>query len=85
VAAALARYSTGSVELAGQLADLGANGAGRPGVLVAIDQADEASPTRTTARHPAGPVARSGDRIAGRPGVVFSTPPVVPSAHRASS
>src|SRR3712207_555428 len=39
--AALARGSTGLVELAGQLADLAGNGAGRPGVLVVIDQAEE--------------------------------------------
>src|SRR3954454_25083082 len=41
VAAALDRGPAGLVELAGKLADLGANGAGRPGVLVVVDQAEE--------------------------------------------
>jgi hypothetical protein len=41
VAAALARGSAGLVELAGQLVQLAGNGAGRPGVLLAIDQAEE--------------------------------------------
>jgi energy-coupling factor transporter ATP-binding protein EcfA2 len=41
VTAALERGSAGLVELAGQLADLSANGGGRPGVLVVIDQAEE--------------------------------------------
>src|SRR4051812_8633361 len=49
LAAALTQGSAGLVELAGQLADLGANGAGRPGVLVVIDQAEELL-TRTGAR-----------------------------------
>jgi energy-coupling factor transporter ATP-binding protein EcfA2 len=41
LAAVLARGSAGLVKLAGELADLGANGAGRPGVLIVIDQAEE--------------------------------------------
>src|SRR4051812_40060961 len=41
VAAALETGSVGLVQLAAELADLGANGAGRPGVLVVIDQAEE--------------------------------------------
>ncbi|WP_448611813.1 nSTAND1 domain-containing NTPase [Geodermatophilus sp. URMC 60] len=41
LAVALDRGSAGLVELAGELADLGANGAGRPGVLVVVDQAEE--------------------------------------------
>ncbi|HEX2298971.1 MAG TPA: TIR domain-containing protein, partial [Pseudonocardiaceae bacterium] len=41
VAAALERGSAGLVELAGELADLAGNGAGRPGVLVVVDQAEE--------------------------------------------
>jgi WD40 repeat protein len=47
--AALGRGPTGLVELAGELADLAGNGAGRPGVLVSIDQAEELI-TRTGAR-----------------------------------
>src|SRR3954451_23983065 len=39
--AAPAQGSAGLVELAGQLADLAANGAGRLGVLVIVDQAEE--------------------------------------------
>jgi energy-coupling factor transporter ATP-binding protein EcfA2 len=39
--AALARGSAGLVQLAGELADLAGNGAGRPGVLVVLDQAEE--------------------------------------------
>ncbi|MGR6963507.1 nSTAND1 domain-containing NTPase [Geodermatophilus sp. URMC 61] len=49
VAAALARGPAGLVELAGQLAELAANGTGRPGVLVIVDQAEELL-TRTGAR-----------------------------------
>src|SRR3954469_8124608 len=49
VAAGLERGSAGLVELAGQLADLVANGAGRPGVLVVVDQAEELL-TRTGTR-----------------------------------
>src|SRR4051794_40058958 len=49
VAAALARGPAGLVELAGQLADLAGNGAGRPGVLIVVDQAEELL-TRTGAR-----------------------------------
>src|SRR4051812_29183008 len=49
LAATLQRGPAGLVELAGQLAGLGANGAGRPGVLVAIDQAEELL-TRTGAQ-----------------------------------
>jgi energy-coupling factor transporter ATP-binding protein EcfA2 len=41
VAAALERGSAGLVELAGELADLAGNSAGRPGVLVVVDQAEE--------------------------------------------
>ncbi|HEV3397894.1 MAG TPA: AAA family ATPase, partial [Actinomycetes bacterium] len=41
LAAVLEQGSVGLVELAEQLADLGANGAGRPGVLVVVDQAEE--------------------------------------------
>src|SRR5919202_905046 len=41
LAATLARGPVGLVELAGQLADLSANGAGRPGVLIIVDQAEE--------------------------------------------
>src|SRR4051812_31698490 len=41
VAAALDRGPVGLVQLAAELADLGANGAGRPGVLVVVDQAEE--------------------------------------------
>jgi energy-coupling factor transporter ATP-binding protein EcfA2 len=41
LAAALARGPVGLVEVAGELADLHANGAGRPGVLVVVDQAEE--------------------------------------------
>src|SRR3954447_5179681 len=49
VAAALERGPMGLVELAGQLADLAGNGAGRPGVLIVVDQAEELL-TRTGAR-----------------------------------
>jgi WD40 repeat protein/energy-coupling factor transporter ATP-binding protein EcfA2 len=49
VAAVLDRGSPGLVDLAGQLADLAGNGAGRPGVLVVIDQAEELL-TRSGAR-----------------------------------
>src|SRR3954469_15510439 len=49
VAAALARGPAGLVEVAGQLADLAGNGAGRLGVLVVVDQAEELL-TRTGAR-----------------------------------
>ncbi|SDX96478.1 WD domain-containing protein, G-beta repeat-containing protein [Geodermatophilus africanus] len=49
LAAALGRGSAGLVELAGELADLAVNGAGRPGVLVVVDQAEELL-TRTGAR-----------------------------------
>ena len=48
-AAALDRGSPGLVDLAEQLAGLAGNGAGRPGVLVVIDQAEELL-TRTGAR-----------------------------------
>jgi hypothetical protein len=41
LAAALARGPEGLVALAGQLADLAGNGAGRPGVLIVVDQAEE--------------------------------------------
>src|SRR4051794_32402254 len=49
LATALLRGSAALVELAGELADLGENGAGRPGVLVVVDQAEELL-TRTGAR-----------------------------------
>jgi WD40 repeat protein/energy-coupling factor transporter ATP-binding protein EcfA2 len=49
LAATLAAGSAGLVELAGQLADLAGNGAGRPDVLVVVDQAEELL-TRTGAR-----------------------------------
>src|SRR3954451_10627531 len=39
--ATLDQGSAGLVQLAGELADLAGNGAGRPGVLVVIDQAEE--------------------------------------------
>jgi hypothetical protein len=41
LAATLAQGSAGLVELAGHLADLAGNGAGRPGVLIVVDQAEE--------------------------------------------
>src|SRR3954453_4448230 len=41
IAAALYRGPAGLVELAAELANLAANGAGRPGVLVVLDQAEE--------------------------------------------
>src|SRR3954453_10466394 len=41
IAAALNRGPAGLVELAAELANLAANGAGRPGVLVVLDQAEE--------------------------------------------
>ncbi|WP_222262503.1 nSTAND1 domain-containing NTPase [Modestobacter marinus] len=49
VAAALDRGSAGLVEMAAQLADLAGNGAGRPGVLIVLDQAEELL-TRTGTR-----------------------------------
>src|SRR5215213_8256115 len=47
--AVLQRSSVGLVELADQLADLAGNGAGRPSVLIVVDQAEELL-TRTGAR-----------------------------------
>ena len=41
LAAVLERGPVGLVELAGELADVAGNGAGRPGVLIVIDQAEE--------------------------------------------
>src|SRR4051812_30491814 len=41
LAAVLERGPVGLVELAGELADIAGNGAGRPGVLIVIDQAEE--------------------------------------------
>src|SRR3954471_7560105 len=49
IAAALNRGPAGLAELAAELANLAANGAGRPGVLVVLDQAEELL-TRTGAR-----------------------------------
>ena len=49
LSAAWSGAPTGLVELAGELAELAGNGAGRPSVLVVIDQAEELI-TRTGAR-----------------------------------